>query len=74
MLREINALHRVTQNPARPYVAILGGAKVSDKIGLVRTLLSKVDTILVGAAMSYTFLAASGKEVGIHWSKATGSN
>ena len=64
MLREVNALRTVTQNPVHPYVAILGGAKVSDKIGLVRNLLSKVDTILVGGAMAYTFLAACGEEVG----------
>ena len=64
MLREVNGLRKVTQNPAHPYIAILGGAKVSDKIGLVRNLLSKVDTILIGGAMAYTFLAARGEEVG----------
>jgi phosphoglycerate kinase len=64
MLREVNALRTVTENPAHPYIAILGGAKVSDKIGLVRNLMCKVNTILVGGAMAYTFLAACGEEVG----------
>ena len=64
MLREVNALRTVTESPEHPYVAILGGAKVSDKIGLVRNLLSKVDAILIGGAMAYTFLVACGREVG----------
>jgi phosphoglycerate kinase len=64
MIRELDALRTVTENPAHPYVAILGGAKVSDKIGVIRNLLIKIDTLLVGGAMAYTFLKASGAGVG----------
>src|SRR6266849_4273385 len=64
MIRELDALRAVTENPAHPYVAILGGAKVSDKIGVIRNLLTKIDTLLVGGAMAYTFLKASGAGVG----------
>jgi phosphoglycerate kinase len=63
MLREVNALRTVTENPAHPYIAILGGAKVSDKIRLIRNLFSKADVILIGGAMACTFLAACGEEV-----------
>jgi phosphoglycerate kinase len=64
MLRELAALRAVTENPAHPYVAILGGAKVSDKIGVIRNLMTKVDAILIGGAMAYTFLKAGGTPVG----------
>jgi phosphoglycerate kinase len=64
MIRELDALRTVTENPAHPYVAILGGAKVSDKIGVIRNLLIKIDTLLVGGAMAYTFLKANGVGVG----------
>jgi phosphoglycerate kinase len=64
MMRELDALRAVTENPARPSVAILGGAKVSDKIGVIRNLLTKVDTILIGGAMAYTFLKAANVPIG----------
>jgi phosphoglycerate kinase len=64
MLRELEALRRVTENPSRPYVAILGGAKVSDKIGVIRNLLTRVNLILIGGAMAYTFLKARGAPTG----------
>ena len=64
MMRELEALRAVTENPARPSIAILGGAKVSDKIGVIRNLLSKVDAILIGGAMAYTFLKAAGFPIG----------
>jgi phosphoglycerate kinase len=65
MIRELEALRAVTENPAHPYVAILGGAKVSDKIGVIRNLLNKVDAILIGGAMAYTFLKARGTPIGL---------
>src|SRR5271167_1601462 len=64
MMRELDALRAVTENPQRPSIAIMGGAKVSDKIGLIRNLLTKVDSILIGGAMAYTFLKAQGAAVG----------
>lgn len=64
MIAELEALRSVTENPARPMVAILGGAKVSDKIGLIKNLLPRVDAILIGGAMAYTFLRAQGIAVG----------
>jgi phosphoglycerate kinase len=51
-------------NPDRPFVAILGGAKVSDKIGVIRNLISKVDTLIIGGGMAYTFFKAKGYEIG----------
>lgn len=64
MIAELEALRSVTENPVRPMVAILGGAKVSDKIGLIKNLLPRVDAILIGGAMAYTFLRAQGIAVG----------
>ncbi len=64
MMRELDALRKVTENPQHPSVAIMGGAKVSDKIGLIKNLLNKVDSILVGGAMAYTFLKAQGIAIG----------
>jgi len=64
MMREIEALRHVTENAAHPYVLIVGGAKVSDKIGLLRNMLPKVDAILIGGAMAYTFLHARGEAIG----------
>jgi phosphoglycerate kinase len=62
--RECEYLGKVLQAPARPVVAILGGAKVSDKIKVIRSLLSRVDTLLIGGAMAYTFLRAQGAATG----------
>ena len=64
MMRELDALRKVTETPQRPSVAIMGGAKVSDKIGLIKSLLGKVDSILIGGAMAYTFLKAQGIAIG----------
>jgi phosphoglycerate kinase len=64
MEKELEYLGKAVQNPERPYVAIVGGAKVSDKIELLQNLLRFADTVLVGGAMAYTFLKAQGVEVG----------
>jgi phosphoglycerate kinase len=64
MKQELEALGRVLDVPARPLVAILGGAKVSDKLKLVESLLTKVDRLLIGGGMAFTFLKAQGREVG----------
>ncbi len=61
--KELNALS-VLDNPERPFVVILGGAKVEDKIGVIKNLVTKADKILIGGGMAYTFLKASGKEIG----------
>jgi phosphoglycerate kinase len=64
MEKELNYLGRVLQQPEPPFIAILGGAKVSDKIGVIRNLLSKVDVLIIGGGMAYTFLKAQGEPVG----------
>jgi phosphoglycerate kinase len=64
MQKEVEYLGRILEEPKRPFVAIFGGAKVSDKIGVVRNLLGKVDKILIGGGMMFTFLAARGLKVG----------
>lgn len=64
MEKEIKFLGEAVENPVRPFVAILGGAKVSDKINVINNLLEKVDTLIIGGGMAYTFLKAQGQEVG----------
>ncbi len=64
MEKELDFLGRALENPDRPFVAILGGAKISDKIGVIRNLLTKVDTLLIGGGMANTFLKAQGFRVG----------
>jgi phosphoglycerate kinase len=64
MQKELEYLGKVITNPEKPFVAIIGGAKVSDKIDVIRNLLGKVDALLIGGAMAYTFLKAMGKQVG----------
>ena len=61
---EVEILKKLTQSPVRPYGVVLGGAKVSDKIGVISNLLSKVDVMAIGGGMVFTFLAATGKEIG----------
>jgi phosphoglycerate kinase len=62
--KEVEVLGRLLESPARPFVLVLGGAKVSDKLGVVRNLLNRADVILVGGAMANTFLAAQGTDMG----------
>jgi phosphoglycerate kinase len=64
VLAEVAVLEKLTRDPARPYVVVLGGAKPSDKLGVIANLLGKADRVLIGGGMSYTFLAAQGYEVG----------
>ncbi len=64
VLREVSVLRQLTDNPQRPYVVVLGGSKVSDKLGVIQNLLTKADRLLIGGGMVFTFLAAEGNEVG----------
>ncbi len=64
MEKELEYLGRAMQHPEHPFVAILGGAKVSDKIGVIRNLMTRVDALLIGGGMAYTFLKAQGQQVG----------
>ena len=62
--KEITVMGKALEDPARPFVAILGGAKVSDKIGVINNLIEKCDTLIIGGGMAYTFFKAEGKSVG----------
>ncbi|MCE5342299.1 MAG: phosphoglycerate kinase, partial [Eubacteriales bacterium] len=62
--KELSIMGKALEDPARPFVAILGGAKVSDKIGVITNLLDKVDTLIIGGGMSYTFQKALGGRIG----------
>lgn len=64
MEKEIEFLNRVTKNPKRPFYAIIGGAKISSKIGILKALLQKVDALFIGGGMAFTFLKAQGIEIG----------
>jgi len=64
VLREVEVLRTLTESPQRPYVVVLGGSKVSDKLGVIEALLPRVDRLLVGGGMCFTFLKAQGREVG----------
>ena len=64
VFKEIDSLSKATKDPARPYTVILGGSKVSDKLGVIDNLLDKADRLLIGGGMAYTFLKAKGNEVG----------
>ena len=64
MQKEIDFLGKAVENPVRPFVAILGGAKVADKLNVINNLLEKCDTLIIGGGMAYTFLKAQGKEIG----------
>ncbi len=64
MQKEIDFLGNAVKNPVRPFVAILGGAKVADKLNVISNLLEKCDTLIIGGGMAYTFLKAKGYEIG----------
>src|SRR6266853_5723929 len=64
MEKELRYLGKALEHPEKPFIAILGGAKVSDKIGVIQNLMSKVDTLIIGGAMAHTFLKAQGQKVG----------
>ncbi|MFC8731312.1 phosphoglycerate kinase [Luteimicrobium sp. NPDC057192] len=64
VLKEVQALSKATEDPARPYVVVLGGSKVSDKLGVIANLLTKADRLVIGGGMLFTFLAAQGHSVG----------
>jgi len=64
VLKEVESLRKATDDPSRPYVVVLGGSKVSDKLGVIENLLSKADRLLIGGGMLFTFLAAQGHSVG----------
>src|SRR3712207_1964506 len=64
VLTEVDVLRRLTEDPDRPYVVVLGGAKVSDKLAVIANLVRTADTLVVGGGMVFTFLAAQGYEVG----------
>lgn len=65
MAQEVTALERLLGAPKKPFVGVVGGAKVSDKVGVLEALIGRVDTLLIGGAMAYTFLRASDKKVGL---------
>src|SRR5206468_1831406 len=64
VVREVEVLRRLTEQPGRPYVVVLGGSKVSDKLAVIESLLPRVDLLLVGGGMCFTFLKAQGHDVG----------
>ncbi len=64
VLKEVESLRKATENPERPYVVVLGGAKVSDKLGVISNLLTKADRLVIGGGMAFTFAAAQGHPVG----------
>jgi phosphoglycerate kinase len=64
VLAELDVLRRLTEHPERPYVVVLGGSKVSDKLGVIANLLTKADRLLIGGGMVFTFLKANGQEIG----------
>src|SRR5699024_7021622 len=64
MEKEINVLGKALENPERPFTAIIGGAKVKDKINVIDNLLDKVDNLIIGGGLAYTFIKAQGHEIG----------